>query len=93
MTFSQYCKKARKNSQLSGVLPEFITVLIGNRITYRNSLPAWKKTEFDNFLTSLSSGNYHVANFTYTDGKKYAIFRNWTLSTSKPKPFIITIVR
>jgi hypothetical protein len=93
MSILNYTIKARKNSfwnLYSTRKTSWGAVLINNIQTYRSSLNPVIRQEFDDFIWDLKTNSAHFPYFfTYTDGNNYVIYRNWTYSTSKPKPFII----
>ncbi len=92
LTIGQYALKARISAVWGGFNDKKSTygaVLISNISTYRNSLSKIPREEFDSFISQFNDPAFWPKWFTYTDGKKYVIYRNWTYSSLKPKPFII----
>lgn len=92
LTIAQYALKARTNAVWNGYANKqsvYGNVLISNITSYRNGLPSVARAEFDGFISQFNNSAYWPKWFTFSDGQKYVVYRNWTYTASKPKPFII----
>jgi hypothetical protein len=92
MTILEYTVKARKNSVWDNYPSKktgWGAVKIMNIQTYRNNLPSVIRMEFDYFISDLNNPIHWPKWFVFSNGQKYVIYRNWTYSATKPKPFII----
>lgn len=88
LTVSQYVLKARKNGTI-GVFG-FGNTLISAILNWNSAThSAIQNSNRNDLVADLNSASKIPKYFTFSDGKQYIIYRNWTYSSSKPKPFII----
>jgi hypothetical protein len=101
-TIGQYWQKARKGTLLQSDInfasyAKYSNYKISDidKYQYGNGFGSGmaakiRKEDFDFFIKSvLNNSSNYAAWFTFSDGQKCAVYRNWKQTDAKPKPFII----